>query len=60
MQTFQCSLFRFANDQSGQDLIEYALIVGVIALIAASAMKGCGSAVGNVVLGIIGKMASQF
>jgi hypothetical protein len=33
MQTFQCSLFRFANDQSGQDLI---------------------------VLGIIGKMASQF
>jgi Flp pilus assembly pilin Flp len=60
MQTFQYSLFRFGNDQSGQDLVEYALIVAMIALFAASAMKGCGSAVDNVVLGIISKMASHF
>ena len=35
------------NDESGQDLIEYALVAAVIALGAIAAMKGLTSAIGN-------------
>jgi pilus assembly protein Flp/PilA len=33
------------NDESGQDLIEYALIAGLIALAAVSTMKSLGTAI---------------
>lgn len=35
------------NDESGQDLIEYALVAAVIALGAIAAMKGLSGAIGN-------------
>ena len=35
------------NDESGQDLIEYALVAAVIALGAITAMKGLAGAIGN-------------
>jgi Flp pilus assembly pilin Flp len=60
MQRFQCFLSRFGSDEGGQDLIEYALIVAMIALVAAAAMKGCGTVAQNVLLGIVNKMASTF
>jgi Flp pilus assembly pilin Flp len=60
MQSFQCFLSRFERDECGQDLIEYTLIVALIGLVAAAAMKGCGTAVQGVVGGILTKMASQF
>jgi pilus assembly protein Flp/PilA len=35
------------NDESGQDLIEYALIAALIALAAIGAMQTLGSKIGN-------------
>ncbi|MBV8673335.1 MAG: Flp family type IVb pilin [Acidobacteriaceae bacterium] len=35
------------KDESGQDLIEYALVAAVIALGAIAAMKGLTNAIGN-------------
>jgi pilus assembly protein Flp/PilA len=37
----------FAKDESGQDLIEYALVAGLIALGAIAAMTGLGGKIGN-------------
>jgi pilus assembly protein Flp/PilA len=35
------------NDESGQDLIEYALIAALIAVAAITAMKGLGNKISN-------------
>jgi len=35
------------NDESGQDLIEYALVAAIIALGALAAMKSLATAIGN-------------
>ena len=37
----------FAKDESGQDLIEYALVAGLIALGAITAMAGLSGKIGN-------------
>jgi len=37
----------FMNDESGQDLIEYALVAGLIALGAIAAMTGLSGKIGN-------------
>jgi pilus assembly protein Flp/PilA len=37
----------FAKDESGQDLIEYALVAGLIALSAITAMTGLSGKIGN-------------
>jgi pilus assembly protein Flp/PilA len=37
----------FAKDESGQDLIEYALVAGLIALGAIAAMTGLSGKIGN-------------
>jgi len=39
---------KFMNDESGQDLIEYALIAALIALVAISALTSVGSKVSGV------------
>jgi pilus assembly protein Flp/PilA len=36
---------RFRNDESGQDLIEYALVAGLIGLAAVTAMGTVGNAI---------------
>ena len=41
-------LRRFRHDDSGQDLIEYALLVGLVALVAVSAV----TQVGTTILGV--------
>lgn len=41
-------LRRFRCDESGQDLIEYALLIGLVALVAVSAV----SQVGETILGV--------
>jgi pilus assembly protein Flp/PilA len=38
---------QFIKDESGQDLIEYALIAGLIGLAAVSAMGSLGSTISN-------------
>ena len=40
-------LVAFAREESGQDLIEYALVAGLIALGAIAAMTGLSGKIGN-------------
>lgn len=46
-------LIRLAHDESGQDLIEYALVAALIALGATTAMSGLANTIGTA-LGTIG------
>lgn len=38
---------QFSNDESGQDLIEYALVAGLIGLAAVTAMGKLGNTISN-------------
>lgn len=38
-------LARFRSDEEGQDLLEYALLVGLIALVAVGAVSSVGNAI---------------
>jgi Flp pilus assembly pilin Flp len=41
------------RDQAGQDLVEYALLVGLVAVVAAAAVSSLGATVKNVLWGAI-------
>ena len=45
-------LKNFVNDESGQDLIEYALLAGFISLVAVVAITQVGTGVNNVYGGL--------
>lgn len=47
---------RLIPDESGQDLIEYALIAGIVALGAVIAMKSVTTAVNSVFSSVAGKV----
>ena len=47
MRNIKNVLFAIMNDESGQDLIEYALVAGLIALGAIAAMTGLSGKIGN-------------
>jgi pilus assembly protein Flp/PilA len=40
------------NEDSGQDLIEYALVAALVGLGAVAAMKGLGTSIGNAFNGV--------
>lgn len=42
------TLKRLWNDEEGQDLVEYGLLLLLVALVAVASMKTIGSAVSNV------------
>lgn len=46
------------NDESGQDLIEYALIGGLIALAAIVSMRGLGTAINGAFANISAQLTS--
>ena len=46
-------LRRFRRDDSGQDLIEYALLVGLVALVAVSAVTQVGTTIRDVFWSVI-------
>jgi Flp pilus assembly pilin Flp len=46
-------LRRFHRDDSGQDLIEYALLIGLVALVAVSAVSQVGTTILNVFWSVI-------
>ncbi len=46
----------FAKDESGQDLLEYALLVALIALVAFGAIQLAGNSVNNIFNNIAGKL----
>lgn len=47
MKKIQQLVVNFTREESGQDLIEYALIAALIALAAIGAMSTLGSEIGN-------------
>lgn len=47
IQFWKRSVARFIREESGQDLIEYALVAGLIALGAIAAMTGLSGKIGN-------------
>ena len=48
----------FSRNEEGQDLIEYALLVGLISLVAVAAIGLAGSSVNTIFTTIQGKLAS--
>jgi pilus assembly protein Flp/PilA len=48
----------FANDESGQDLLEYALLVALIALVAFGAVKLAGNSVNAIFSNIASQLAT--
>ena len=46
-------LRRFRRDESGQDLIEYALLVGLVALVAVTAITNVGTTIRDVFWSVI-------
>jgi pilus assembly protein Flp/PilA len=47
MKKIKQAVVAFMNDESGQDLIEYALVAGLIALGAVAAMTGLSGKIGT-------------
>jgi pilus assembly protein Flp/PilA len=50
-------LRKLAKDESGQDLLEYALLVALIALVAFGAVQAAGTSVNNIFTRIAGQLA---
>jgi pilus assembly protein Flp/PilA len=46
------------RDESGQDLLEYALLVGLIALVAYGAVQATGNSVSGIFTNISGKLST--
>ena len=51
-------LLKIAKDESGQDLLEYALLVALIALVAFGAVQASGNSVNAIFTNIAGQLAS--
>jgi pilus assembly protein Flp/PilA len=51
-------LYSFSRNEEGQDLIEYALLVGLISLVAVVAIGLAGGSVNDIFTSIQGKLAS--
>ena len=49
---------RLTRDDSGQDLLEYALLVALIALVALGAVKLAGNSVNTIFSNIAGQLSS--
>jgi pilus assembly protein Flp/PilA len=48
----QLKLKAFLQDESGQDLIEYALVAALVGLGAVASMKGLSNAIGSTFSGV--------
>jgi pilus assembly protein Flp/PilA len=55
---FITRLRAFVRDDEGQDLIEYALLVALISLVAVLAITQAGQAVNNIFTSIAGKLTA--
>jgi pilus assembly protein Flp/PilA len=49
---------KFSNNEDGQDLLEYALLVALIALIAIGAVQLAGESVNEIFTAIAGSLAA--
>ena len=59
MKNLQVRLQEFWNDQQGQDLVEYALAAGLVAVAAVACMPGLSTTVNNVFTKIGSIVAAQ-
>jgi pilus assembly protein Flp/PilA len=48
---------RFVREEAGQDLIEYALLAGLISLVCVAAITATGTSVGNIFTAVSGAAA---
>lgn len=51
-------LRRFVRGEEGQDLIEYALLVGLISLVAVLAITAAGTSVNDIFTAIAGQLSA--
>jgi pilus assembly protein Flp/PilA len=51
------SIMSFVRQEEGQDLLEYALLVALIALVAIGAVTAAGTSVSQIFTSIAGKLA---
>jgi pilus assembly protein Flp/PilA len=51
------SIMTFVRKEEGQDLLEYALLVALIALVAIGAVTAAGTSVSQIFTSIAGKLA---
>jgi len=51
-------LYSFSRNEEGQDLIEYALLVGLISLVAVVAIGLAGGSVNDIFTGVAARLAS--
>jgi len=51
-------VIRFARNEEAQDLIEYALLVGLISLVAVAAITAAGGSINTIFTNIGAKLAS--
>jgi pilus assembly protein Flp/PilA len=58
MKNYSVVLNRLMSDESGQDLIEYALVAALVGLAAVTAMKGVGTAISNAFTGVSSSLNS--
>ena len=58
MQTLKNGIRTFAQDESGQNLIEYALIAALVALAAIAAMTTLGTTIGTAFSSVGSKLTS--
>ena len=49
---------RFVREEEGQGLVEYALIIALIAIVAITGLTMAGGKVGDMFTGIAGKLTS--
>ncbi len=57
--TLKPSLRRFLNDESGQDLIEYALVAALVGLGAVAAMNNLATSIGSTFNGVGSTLTSS-
>jgi pilus assembly protein Flp/PilA len=55
---FVSRLCRFRSDDSGQDLLEYALLIGLISLVAVLAVTNAGTAINGIFTAIATSLAA--
>ena len=59
MNKFKQLFANIVTDESGQDLIEYALVAALVGLGAVTAMKGLSTAIGNAFTSISTSLSSN-
>ena len=58
MQTLKSGIRTFVNNESGQNLIEYALVAALVSLVAVATLTTMGTTIGNAFTSISSKLTN--